>query len=81
LSEKKIALWNTDLLNMIKGYFLDMDHLFEQFKRVMQPEKFIYFNVANSAYFGEEVKVDFIISEIAINHSNRALNNLVISNL
>lgn len=68
LSKKEIALWNTDLLNMIKGYFLDMDHLFEQFKRVMQPEKFIYFNVANSAYFGEEVKVDIIISEIAINH-------------
>lgn len=68
LSEKEIALWNTELLNMIKGYFLDMDHLFEQFKRVMQPEKFIYFNVANSAYFGEEVKVDIIISEIAINH-------------
>ncbi|MDV3507070.1 DNA modification methylase [Elizabethkingia anophelis] len=68
ISEKKLVLWNTDLLNMIKGYFLDMDHLFGQFKRVMQPGKFIYFNVANSAYFGEEVKVDVIISEIAILH-------------
>lgn len=68
LSEKEISLWNTDLLNMIKGYFLDMDHLFEQFKRVMQSGKFIYFNVANSAYFGEEIKVDVIISEIAILH-------------
>lgn len=68
ISEKKLVFWNNELLNMIKGYFLDMDHLFEQFKRVMQPEKFIYFNVANSAYFAEEVKVDVIISEIAIKH-------------
>ncbi|MFY7845940.1 DNA modification methylase [Chryseobacterium gambrini] len=68
ISEKKVLLWNNDLLNMIRGYFLDMDHLFKQFKRVMQPEKYIYFNVANSAYFEEEVKVDIIISEIAIRH-------------
>ncbi|MEN2436292.1 DNA modification methylase [Weeksellaceae bacterium A-14] len=68
ISEKKLVFWNNELLNMIKGYFLDMDHLFNQFKRVMQPEKFIFFNVANSAYFGEEIKVDVIISEIAINH-------------
>lgn len=68
ISGKDVALWNNDLLNMIKGYFIDMNHLFGQFKRVMQPEKFIYFNVANSAYFGEEIKVDVIISEIAILH-------------
>ena len=68
ITEKKIVFWNNDLLNMIKGYFLDMNHLFEQFKRVMQSGKFIYFNVANSAYFGEEIKVDVIISEIAILH-------------
>lgn len=68
IMKKEVVLWNNDLLNMIKGYFLDMNHLFEQFKRVMQSDKFIYFNVANSAYFGEEVKVDEIISEIAILH-------------
>ena len=66
ISQKEIALWNSDLLNMIKGYFIDMDHLFYQFKRILQPEKYIYFNVANSAYFGEVVKVDEIICEIAI---------------
>lgn len=58
--------WNSDLLNMIKGYFLDMDLLFDQFKRVLQKDKFIYFNVANSAYFGEEIKVDEIICDIAV---------------
>lgn len=66
ISQKEINLWNNDLLNMIKGYFLDMQHIFTEFKRVLQPNKFIYFNVANSAYFGEEIKVDQIISEIAI---------------
>lgn len=66
ISQKEINLWNNDLLNMIKGYFLDMQHLFTQFKRVLEPNKFIYFNVANSAYFGEEIEVDQIISEIAI---------------
>lgn len=66
ISKKELVFWNDDILNMIKGYFLDMNHLFMQFKRVMLPKKFIYFNVANSAYFGVEIKVDVIISEIAI---------------
>lgn len=66
ITEKKSSFWNVDLLNMIKGYFLDMELLFQQFKRVMHPNKCIYFNVANSAYFGEEIKVDEIICEIAL---------------
>ncbi|WP_091291019.1 DNA modification methylase [Flavobacterium sp. fv08] len=67
VSNKGIDFWNTDLLNMIKGYFLDMDLLFDQFKRVIKKNKIIYFNVANSAYFGEEIKVDEIICDIAFN--------------
>lgn len=66
VSKKETGLWNIDLLNMIRGYFLDMEHLFIEFKRIMLPNKLIYFNVANSAYFGEEIIVDQIISEIAI---------------
>jgi len=65
IASKQNDLWNDDLINMIKGYFLDMDFLFSEFKRVMSEDKFIYFNVANSAYFEEEIKVDIIISEIA----------------
>lgn len=63
---KNIDFWNSDLLNMIKGYFLDMDLLFDQFRRVLKKDKFIYFNVANSAYFDEEIKVDEIICDIAV---------------
>lgn len=62
------SFWNSDLLNMIKGYFIDIDYLFSKFKEKMLPEKFIYFNVANSAYYGEEITVDEIVCEIAKNH-------------
>lgn len=65
IMEKSDSFWNNDLLNMIKGYFLDMDILFENFYRVMKPDCKIFFNVANSAYFGVEIKVDEIISQIA----------------
>lgn len=65
IMENKNSFWNNDLLNMIKGYFLDMNILFEHFHRVMKPNRKIYFNVANSAYYGVEIKVDEIIAEIA----------------
>ena len=57
--------WNPDIVNMICGYFEDMQHLFESFARKMRPGGVIYFNVANSAYFGVEVPVDYIIGDIA----------------
>lgn len=62
---KDVALWNSDILNMICGYFEDMQELFCNFRRVMRKGGRIYFNVANSAYFGVEVPVDLIVSDIA----------------
>ncbi|MBD2792593.1 DNA modification methylase [Xenorhabdus sp. 42] len=61
-------LWNNGLINMIKGYFIDMDYLFLQFKRKMKSGKMAYVNVANSAYYGVEILVDEIICEIAEKH-------------
>ena len=61
----KAKSWNSDILNMICGYFLDMQQLFSAFSRKMCKGGVIYFNVANSAYFGVEVPVDFIIGDIA----------------
>ncbi len=58
-------LWSEDLPQMIKGYFLDMDLLFEKLRRKMQRRKKIFFNVANSAYYGIEIKVDEIVCAIA----------------
>lgn len=65
IGKSKDDFWNTDILNMIKGYFIDLDFLFSQFKKKMQPDKYIFFNVANSAYFGVEIFVDEIICQIA----------------
>ena len=62
-SDKKS--WNSDIPNMVCGYFEDMQHLFMAFSRKMRKGGVIYFNVANSAYFGVEVPVDMIISDIA----------------
>ena len=57
--------WNPDIPNMICGYFEDMQQLFSAFAKKMQRGGVIYFNVANSAYFGVEVPVDAIIADIA----------------
>lgn len=57
--------WNSDILNMICGYFEDMQLLFTAFAKKMRSGGVIYFNVANSAYFGVEVPVDCIIGDIA----------------
>ncbi len=57
--------WNTDIFNMICGYFEDMQHLFSSFSRKLRKGGVIYFNVANSAYFGVEIPVDYIIGDIA----------------
>ncbi|MCK0069409.1 site-specific DNA-methyltransferase [Kordiimonas laminariae] len=61
-------LWNEDIPNMIKAYFLDMDLLFKKMKAKMAPSKKVFFNVANSAYYGVKVDVDEIVSEIADQH-------------
>lgn len=59
--------WNSDIINMVCGYFDDMQHLFFAFSRKMRKGGVIYFNVANSAYFGVEIPVDLIIGDIAEN--------------
>jgi len=60
--------WNKHLLGMIKGYFLDMDLLFEKLQYKMKKNGKVYFNVANSAYYGVEIETDKIVSRIARNH-------------
>jgi len=62
------AHWNKELIPMIKGYFFDMNTLFTLLKQKMIPGKKIFFNVANSAYYGIEIQVDEIVAEIALNN-------------
>lgn len=65
MKESDSKSWNTDIQNMICGYFEDMQLLFRAFARKIKVGGVIYFNVANSAYFGVEVPVDHIIGDIA----------------
>lgn len=65
LKEVKRNFWNRGLLNMIKGYFMDMDSLFERLYPKMKSGGKVYFNVANSAYYGIEIQTDIIVSDIA----------------
>jgi DNA modification methylase len=67
LEQKKIELdfWNAEIIEMVKAYFLDIDLLFSEFRKKMRPNRKIYFNVANSAYYGIEIKVDEIVCAIA----------------
>lgn len=57
--------WNKGLIDMIQGYFEDMDTLFNMLYKKMKKSGLIYFNVANSAYYNIEIKTDEIIAEIA----------------
>lgn len=65
MRDSKTKSWNSDILNMINGYFEDMEQLFCAFSRKMRKGGVIYFNVANSAYLGIEVPVDLILGDIA----------------
>lgn len=65
ISKQKELFWNDSLINMINGYFQDMDSIFDNFSRVLTNNGHIFFNIANSAYYGIEIKVDEIIAEIA----------------
>ena len=65
MSNKELNTWNSDIINMICSYFEDMQFLFSEFAKKMHKGGVMYFNVANSAYYGVEVPVDYIIADIA----------------
>jgi len=68
ISKCEDEFWSSELLNMIKGYFLDMNVLFRGFSQKLRKGGLIFFNVANSAYYNVEIKVDEIICQIAENN-------------
>jgi DNA modification methylase len=68
IEKNEDAYWNRAIPNMIVSYFHDMDMLFEEFSRIVKPGKNVYWNVANSAYFGVEVPTDIITAQIAEKH-------------
>lgn len=68
LNLQKDKFWNNGLPEMIKGYFKDMDILFLHLRDKMIPDRKLFINVANSAYYGVEIKVDEIVCAIAESH-------------
>lgn len=68
IDKHKDKFWNNELLNMIKGYFLDINSLFCDLNNKMADNGMIFFNVANSSYYNVEIKVDEIICKIAENN-------------
>jgi hypothetical protein len=66
--EHKDDFWNNSIPNMIIGYFNDMDLIFKLFNQQMIKDGKIYFNIANSAYYGVNIPTDEIIAEIAENN-------------
>ena len=65
MRKAEMESWNPDIINMICGYFEDMKLLFTAFAQKVRRGGVIYFNVANSCYFGVEIPVDYIICDIA----------------
>ena len=65
LKKHEKEFWNKGLINMIEGYFEDMNTLFNILHKKVKSNGLIFFNVANSAYYNVEIKTDEIISEIA----------------
>lgn len=71
IEQYKDKFWNNELLNMIKGYFLDINTLFSGLYKKMKSTGMIFFNVANSAYYNVEIEVDVIVCKIAENNGFR----------
>lgn len=59
------SLWNKNIPNMFKGYFNDMDILFQEFYNKLNNGGKAYINVSNSSYGNKVCEVDLILAKIA----------------
>ncbi|WP_288879761.1 DNA methyltransferase [Pedobacter panaciterrae] len=59
------TLWNKNIPNMIKGYFSDMESIFENLHPKLKEGAMVYINVSNSAYGNKICEVDTILAKIA----------------
>jgi len=67
------SLWNKNIPNMIKGYFSDMQSIFEDLNPKLKPGAMLYINVSNSAYGNKICEVDTILAKIAETKGYEAL--------
>lgn len=73
LEDYKEEYWNNAIPGMIKGYFMDLNILLGKLFNKMTTGGRIYLNVANSAYYGVEIKTDIIMAKIAENNGFEVL--------
>lgn len=59
------TFWNDKIPDMISGYFTDMQSILRTLSKKMTPQGKVYFNVANSAYYGTVIQVDEICAILA----------------
>lgn len=59
------SLWNKNIPNMVKGYFSDMQLIFEKLHSKLKDNATLYINVSNSAYGNKICEVDTILAKIA----------------
>ena len=63
---KDMKAWNSNISNMIKGYFFDMNQFLHDLFNKLTKDGTVYINVSNSCYFSLECEVDLIIAELAV---------------
>lgn len=68
LLSRKHLLNNNKVIEMIEGYFVDMDLSFQELSRVVKPGGQIAIVVSNSSWAGVHIEVDKILSEIGALH-------------
>lgn len=65
LESDKAELWNSNIPNMVRGYFNDMQNLLLDLKPKLNSNAKLYINVSNSAYSNYIIEVDVIIAKAA----------------
>jgi len=67
ISKNSGALWNKHILNMIKGYFIDLNAILKSLHKKLVTGANIYIVVGNSFYNNIPVETDIILSEMSKN--------------
>jgi len=65
LEKHREELWNRSIPEMIKGYFADMNVIFEALYKKLKGKSKVYLTVGNSSYCEQTIETDAIIAEIA----------------
>lgn len=65
LEKHKEKLWNRSIPEMIKGYFADMNEIFNVLHQKLRENSKVYLNVGNSSYRKIAIETDLILAEIA----------------